>query len=167
MGGKVKSEVFADHNGRRVYFCCAGCITKFQEDPEKYLKKLEDQGVTPAPVPCGKADADRANIDTPVLKTLLSSGIPVTILDARSGKYDDGKRIPGARSLTSQAGAEEVQKVIPSKKSLVITYCANLKCPASARLAAHLRKLGYTNVMEYPEGIEGWITAGGEVTTAG
>jgi rhodanese-related sulfurtransferase len=30
-------------------------------------------------------------------------------------------------------------------------------------LAAHLKKLGYTNIMEYQEGIEGWIKAGNKV----
>ena len=48
-----------------------------------------------------------------------------------------------------------------------MTYCSNLKCPASSRLARRLRELGYTSVLEYPYGIEGWTKAGHEVTTAG
>lgn len=45
MGGEIDREVHADHEGKRVYFCCAGCTTKFEEDPEKYIKKLEEEGV--------------------------------------------------------------------------------------------------------------------------
>ena len=46
MGGKINKKIFADHDGKRVYFCCAGCIAGFKKDPAKYVKKLEDAGVT-------------------------------------------------------------------------------------------------------------------------
>lgn len=49
LGGKIDNKVYADYKGKRVYFCCSGCIQKFQNDPEKYLKKLETEGVTPEP----------------------------------------------------------------------------------------------------------------------
>jgi len=83
----------------------------------------------------------------------------MVIFDARSGKYDDGRRIPGAKSLSAESTAEEVAKLIPAKGALVVTYCTNTHCPASSMLAAHLRKLGYANVVEYPYGIEGWAAA--------
>ena len=53
VGGKVNKEVYADYQGKRVYFCCAGCIDEFKKDPAKYVKKLEDSGVTleKTPVP--------------------------------------------------------------------------------------------------------------------
>lgn len=47
MGGKINQELFADYEGKRVYFCCPGCPGKFNQDPEKYLEKLEAQGQTP------------------------------------------------------------------------------------------------------------------------
>ena len=40
MGGPIDQKVFTDYNGRRVYFCCPGCIGKFKQDPDKYLAKL-------------------------------------------------------------------------------------------------------------------------------
>lgn len=49
LGGKIDKKIYTDYNGKRVYFCCSGCIQKFQNDPEKYLKKLETEGVTPEP----------------------------------------------------------------------------------------------------------------------
>jgi YHS domain-containing protein len=45
MGGAINKTIYADHDGKRVYFCCAACIDTFKADPEKYIKKLEDQGV--------------------------------------------------------------------------------------------------------------------------
>ncbi len=47
LGGKINKAVYADYKGQRVYFCCPGCDGMFQKDPENYLKKLKEQGVTP------------------------------------------------------------------------------------------------------------------------
>ncbi|MDF7806177.1 DUF3347 domain-containing protein [Verrucomicrobia bacterium S94] len=48
MGGAINKEVYADHNGLRVYFCCPGCDTTFKEDPEKYISQMRAEGVEPA-----------------------------------------------------------------------------------------------------------------------
>ena len=54
LGGKINQGVYADCQGQRVYFCCPGCVGKFQQDPENYLNKLKAQGVTPEKTPAGK-----------------------------------------------------------------------------------------------------------------
>lgn len=46
MGGAIDKKQFADHDGKRVYFCCGGCSAKFNKEPAKYIKQLEDSGVT-------------------------------------------------------------------------------------------------------------------------
>jgi YHS domain-containing protein len=46
LGGKIDKSVYTDYQGKRIYFCCSACIDDFKKDPEKYLKKLEEQGVT-------------------------------------------------------------------------------------------------------------------------
>jgi YHS domain-containing protein len=46
MGGEIDKEIYADYNGKRIYFCCQYCLNTFKKDPEKYMKKLEDEGVT-------------------------------------------------------------------------------------------------------------------------
>jgi YHS domain-containing protein len=46
MGGKIVKSLYADHDGKRVYFCCGGCDSRFKRAPEKYIRKLEEQGVT-------------------------------------------------------------------------------------------------------------------------
>jgi len=45
-GGKIDKKLFADYDGKRVYFCCAMCPPVFNKDPAKYIKKMEDQGIT-------------------------------------------------------------------------------------------------------------------------
>ena len=47
-GDPVDKKVFVDYQGKRIYFCCASCKTSFAKDPEKYLKKIPDNGEKPA-----------------------------------------------------------------------------------------------------------------------
>ncbi len=47
MGGVINRELFADYQGQRVFFCCAGCKAPFEEEPEKYLGKLAEMGEAP------------------------------------------------------------------------------------------------------------------------
>jgi len=51
MGGEIDRTQYADHNGKRVYFCCPGCSGTFAADPEKYIEKLQKQGVDIEDVP--------------------------------------------------------------------------------------------------------------------
>jgi len=46
MEGKINKRLYADHGGKRVYFCCQGCIKTFKKDPEKYIKQIEAEGIT-------------------------------------------------------------------------------------------------------------------------
>ena len=51
MGEPINKKIFADYQGKRVYFCCKMCVKRFQKDPEQYLKKLTDAGVAPDNTP--------------------------------------------------------------------------------------------------------------------
>ena len=44
---KADSSVYLDYEGKRYYFCCAGCRKAFEADPEKYIGGPEGNG-TPA-----------------------------------------------------------------------------------------------------------------------
>jgi YHS domain-containing protein len=45
LGSPVNKKVYVDYKGKRIYFCCPPCISKFNKEPEKYMKKFEEQGV--------------------------------------------------------------------------------------------------------------------------
>ena len=47
MGSDINKEVFVDYKGHRIFFCCAGCIEKFEEQPESYISKMKESGVRP------------------------------------------------------------------------------------------------------------------------
>lgn len=51
----VNPSIFADYNGYRVYFCCASCKTEFLKTPDKYMTKLQKDGVTLEKAPAAPA----------------------------------------------------------------------------------------------------------------
>jgi YHS domain-containing protein len=53
MGGTINKELYADYDGKRVYFCCPYCDGEFKKDPQKYLDKLKEQGQEPGVTPKG------------------------------------------------------------------------------------------------------------------
>ena len=112
-----------------------------------------------------KAEKHPTMIDTKELAQMIASNTPMVIVDARSGKYDDGRRIADAKQLAADAKDAAIAKALPDKDALIVAYCTNKECPASAKLAARLIALGYTKVHKYPEGIEGWVAAGNSVTS--
>lgn len=101
----------------------------------------------------------QATIDTAALAMLVRSDIDMVLIDAR-GPAEGISFIPGSKLLAVKSTASEVAEVIPDKRSLVVTYCADLHCPASMEMYKHLKNLGYENVIDYPDGIEGWKAAG-------
>ncbi len=45
-GKEIDKKQFVDYQGKRVYFSSANCPTEFNKDPGKYIKKMEDDGIT-------------------------------------------------------------------------------------------------------------------------
>jgi len=97
-----------------------------------------------------------ATLSPGALAVLIQAKVPLVILDARGEKAFNVKHIPGAKPLRVGSPDEVVRKAVASKDALIVTYCANTQCPASKMLAGQLRKLGFANVIELPEGIAGW-----------
>ena len=46
LAGNIDKKVYVDYQGKRIYFCCTGCDAEFQKNPEKYMKKIQEQGIT-------------------------------------------------------------------------------------------------------------------------
>ena len=59
MGGPINTNLFVDAEGLRIYVCCAGCTNAIQKAPKKYIEKMKEEGVTPAPAPAKAKEAAR------------------------------------------------------------------------------------------------------------
>jgi YHS domain-containing protein len=64
----VDQKVFVESNGKKVYFCCKGCVGKYQSNPAKYAAALANSYSyqTTCPVMGGKIN--------PQVSTTLSTG---------------------------------------------------------------------------------------------
>ncbi|MCL2913933.1 rhodanese-like domain-containing protein [Shewanella corallii] len=65
--------------------------------------------------------------------------------------------IPGAVFFNVRTWKELLPK---NKDAEMVFYCANRLCTASVVAAREVMKLGYTNVMQMPDGIYGWRMSG-------
>jgi YHS domain-containing protein len=36
----IDKNVYTEYEGKKVYFCCPGCIDKFKASPSSYIAKL-------------------------------------------------------------------------------------------------------------------------------
>jgi YHS domain-containing protein len=54
LAGTIDKSLYADYEGKRVFFCCAGCKDDFNKDPAGYIKKMEDQGIVLEKTPAAK-----------------------------------------------------------------------------------------------------------------
>jgi len=51
MGNPINKNLYVDYQGKRVYFCCGPCPSRFMRYPDAYLQRLAGIGQEPIPVP--------------------------------------------------------------------------------------------------------------------
>lgn len=98
-------------------------------------------------------------VTTPTLVSLLTAGAPLALIDCRPATSLAEPRIPGAMVFVSGWQYENIAACFPGKDILMILYDGG---PVSVRAEARrqLSKAGFSNILQYPDGIRGWIEAG-------
>lgn len=108
-----------------------------------------------------KLDAAAKEVDLDFVREAVKTK-RYTIIDARGADYlmPGGPMIPGAINIPADADSADILKTIAAKDSGILVYCGGVLCPAGTKLANKLIQLGYTNVHEFPGGIQAWKDAG-------
>ncbi|MDD5297512.1 MAG: rhodanese-like domain-containing protein [Rhodocyclaceae bacterium] len=96
------------------------------------------------------------SVSAAYIKKLMDEKSAYTLIDARARRVSDKGMIPTAIAVSDTDFDKHVDKLPADKKSLVIYYCGGLECPLSDKSADKARKLGYTNVVTFPEGYPEW-----------
>jgi rhodanese-related sulfurtransferase len=91
------------------------------------------------------------------LKSWIDSGKQFQLIDARPKKFEKGDVILGAKFLAYDSDETKIAKILPSKDTVIVVYCASSECPASTYLAKQLVAMGYKHIYKYPEGIADWM----------
>lgn len=98
-------------------------------------------------------------IDAKTLNQRLKGIHPPILVNALGKDAFVAKRIPGSVNIPAEH-AESAEQIIPDKNAEIVVYCANSDCTASPELARKLKKMGYTTVKDFENGLAGWRSAG-------
>ncbi len=66
-GGKINKDVFTAYQGKKVYFCCSGCMGTFKANPQKYFDKLPQFKKAQPPVKAIAASAGTEQKVCPIM----------------------------------------------------------------------------------------------------
>ena len=93
------------------------------------------------------------------LHALIRAGA-VTVVDALPESYWAQQHLPGALNLVESDVEALAPTLLPDKGATIVAYCSNAACPNSQAVANRLRRMGYSDVRKYREGIQDWAAAG-------
>lgn len=154
----------------RLVFYCGGVDCMLSHDSARKAKAL---GYTAIEVyaegmPDWKAKGGPVAVSAAHIKKLMDEKQPFTLIDARPKRVTDKGVIPGALAISDTEFDKNIDKLPADKASLLVYYCGGLECVLSDQSADKARKLGYTNVVTYPEGYPEWekLYGAGRATAA-
>jgi YHS domain-containing protein len=127
--GPLDTTAYADHEGKRVYFCCAGCIAAFKKDPAKYLKILADRGETVRVVDSSKA----ATAPT------ASKGAPPTA--SASAAPGTPAQLKAQKTCPVMGGAIDKKVYADYKGQRVYFCCEGCRAPFKKDPEGYLKKI--------------------------
>ncbi len=142
----------------KLIFYCGGLDCMLSHDSAKKAKALgyTDIAVYAEGMPDWKAKGGTVAVSGAHIKKLMDEKQPYTLVDARPKRMTDKGVIPTALAISDTDFDKNVDKLPADKASLVIYYCGGLECVLSDASADKARKLGYTNIVTYPEGYPEW-----------
>ena len=99
-------------------------------------------------------------ITTATLEQRLKTNQPIEFWNVLTDEGFKGELIPGSRRVPLDRVGREVSQTSLPKDAEIIVYCGGPKCPQSRLAAEKLEALGFTRVLAYEEGLEGWKNSG-------
>jgi len=106
-------------------------------------------------------DVVRSTITADTLVALIKADSGAKLIEFRSPSQKKEIRIPGAVIIYENIAYEELKAKLPEKSSLFIVY-PGIEGANMASATENIRQLGYESIIEYPDGINGWLTYGYE-----
>ena len=112
----------------------------------------------PASIPAMEMEEGIVIVTPDRVREWQDAGEPLVIMDARDAVQYGREHIEEAVNIPYvdiRAGAN-----LPALDSRIVVYCSDKDCPISQYAYEALRTLGYTNLYDMREGIQGWKDAG-------
>lgn len=99
-------------------------------------------------------------INAKQLKKKIDSGDDFVLVDVLGTESFKWKHIPTSKDIDVDEIEDRAAKELPDKNEEIIVYCASKTCQASPNAARKLEEMGYTNVIDFEDGLAGWQEAG-------
>lgn len=99
------------------------------------------------------------------LKRILNGENDTPVINVLDSEDYRDKHIPATINipLSSDDFVRRVEQRVHSKTAPVVVYCAKTECDASEKAAMKLEGAGFTSVMDFSAGVDGWSSAGYEL----
>lgn len=141
-----------------LIFYCGGVDCMLSHNSAVKAEKLgyANIKVYPAGMPDWKEKGGPVAVSAAHIKKLIDEKAAYALIDARPKRVAEKGMIPTALNVSDTDFDKQVDKLPADKASQLIYYCGGLECVLSDKSADKARKLGYTNVVTYPEGYPEW-----------
>ncbi len=107
-------------------------------------------------MPEWKEKGGPVSVSAAYIKKLIDEKAAYALIDARPKRVSDKGMIPTSINISDTEFDKHIDKLPADKATQLIYYCGGLECVLSDKSAEKARKLGYTNVVTYPEGYPEW-----------
>ncbi len=96
------------------------------------------------------------------LKDMQDAGDQFVLVNTLPRDQFETTKIEGAVNIPESESdfVEQAQKQAGGKKKTVVVYCASTECDSSTKAAKKLDEAGFTDVLDFESGSEGWSKAG-------
>ena len=141
-----------------LIFYCGGVDCPLSHNSAFKAEKLgyTNIKVYPQGMPDWVARGAQVSVSAANIKKLIDEKAAYALIDARPKRVAEKGMIPGALNISDTEFDKQTDKLPADKATPIIYYCGGLECVLSDKSAEKAKKLGYSNVLTYPEGYPEW-----------
>lgn len=154
---KLVDKLPADKSSLLIFYC-GGVDCMLSHNSAFKAEKLgySKVSVYAEGMPDWKDRGEMVSVSAAHLRKLMDDKAAYALIDARPRRVADKGMIPTAINIPDSEFDKHIDKLPADKATQLIYYCGGLDCVLSDKSAAKAKKLGYANVVTYPEGYPEW-----------
>ena len=154
---KQTDKLTADKSTLLIFYCGGvDCMLSHNSAAKAEKLGFSNIKVYPAGMPDWKEKGGPVSVSAAYIKKMIDEKAAYTLIDARPKRVAEKGVIPTAINISDTEFDKQVDKLPADKTTQLIYYCGGLECVLSDKSADKAKKLGYTNVVTYPEGYPEW-----------
>ncbi len=106
-------------------------------------------------------DLVRSTITADTLVNLIKNEPDLKLIECRSEEQDSNMSIPNSHLLMENSNLDNIKEFVPATDTLIVLF-PGIEGANIASMSQNLKDLGYISILEYPDGVLGWMTYGYE-----